>query len=86
MSRQSRELPERHRAARPDRDLAVGEGHHAFIFKPKNVSDVSGRVDAEWIIAPAFIDGSSCDGDSGGDSCVDGNVFLASASLDEVGS
>ena len=59
MSRESREFPERDRAARRDRDLVIGKGHHAFIFKPKDVSDLSGRHDAEWIIAPAFINGSA---------------------------
>jgi hypothetical protein len=81
MFHESREVPERHRSARRDRDPPAGNGHHAFIFKPKNVSDLSGRHDAERIIAPALIDGSAGYGECSGDSCVDGNAFLASASL-----
>jgi hypothetical protein len=33
-------------------------------------------------IAPAFIDGSACDGKRGGDSGVDGDAFLARAALE----
>jgi hypothetical protein len=82
MFREPREVPERHRAAWRDGDLTAGEGDHALIFKAENVADLSGRHDAKRIIAPAFIDGSACDGERSGDSGVDGDAFLASAVLE----
>jgi hypothetical protein len=53
-----------------------------LIFEAENVADLSGRHDAERVIAPAFIDGSACDGERSGDSGVDGDAFLASAALE----
>ena len=62
------EIPERHRAAWRDGDLTATEGDHALILKAENFADLSGRHDAKRVIAPAFIDGSACDGERGGDS------------------
>jgi hypothetical protein len=76
MFREPCEVPERHRAAWRDRDLTAAEGDHALIFKAENVAD------AERVIAPAFIDGSAWDGERSGDSGVDGDAFLASATLE----
>jgi hypothetical protein len=53
-----------------------------LIFKAENVADLGWRHDAERVIAPAFINGSACDGERSGDSCVDGDAFLASAALE----
>jgi hypothetical protein len=53
-----------------------------LISKAENVADLSGRHDPERVIAPAFIDGSACDGKRSGDSRVDGDAFLASATLE----
>jgi hypothetical protein len=80
--REACELPECHRAAWSDRDLTAAEGDHALIFKAENIADLSGRHDAERVIAPAFIDGSACEGERSGDSGVDGDAFLASAALE----
>ena len=53
-----------------------------MIFKAENVADLSGRHDAQWVIPPAFIDGSACDGERSGDRGVDGDAFLPSAVLE----
>ena len=76
------ELPERHLAAWRDGDFTATEGDHALTFKAENIADVSGRHDAEQVIAPVFIDGSACDGDRSGDRGVNGDAFLASAVLE----
>src|SRR5258708_38239957 len=49
------EAPECHRAAWRDGYLTAAEGDHALIFKAENVADLSGRHNAERVIAPAFI-------------------------------
>jgi hypothetical protein len=53
-----------------------------LIFKAEHVADLSGRHDAKRVIAPALIEGSACDGERGGDSCVNGDAFLTSAALE----
>jgi hypothetical protein len=56
-----------------------------LIFKAENVADLSWRHDAERIIVPPFIDGSARNGECSGDRGMDGDVFLASASLEYSG-
>ena len=56
-----------------------------MILKAENIAALRRRHDAERVSAPAFIDGSACDGERSGDSGVDGDVFLASAELERAG-
>ena len=74
--REPGEVPECHRAAWRDGDLTAAERDHALIFKSQDVADLSGRHDAERVIAPAFIDGSARDSERSGDSGMDGDAFL----------
>src|SRR5437763_15445908 len=71
------EFPEPHQAVWRDGNLTATEGDHALIFEAENVADLSGRHDAERVIAPAFIDGSACDGERSGDGGVNGDALLA---------
>jgi hypothetical protein len=54
-------------------------------FKAQDVADLSGRHDAERIIAPAIVDGSACNDERSGYSSVDSDAFLASAAPERVG-
>jgi hypothetical protein len=53
-----------------------------LIFKAEYVADLGGRHDAERVIEPVFIDGSTCYGERSGDSGMDGDAFFASATLE----